>query len=1198
MPYRAPEETMPRLSLTIFAIIAIGAWLSYRHYAAAVERSKRREEIPFGELRVIQEGEDPKFEIIAVQGLGSHPERTWKSKEQNDEAADDMEQYPDLLKHLLPAHFKNARITQWVYNSDWDHDGSPSKSTNYTSYHFLHLTYQEYFAAQYFVKQWQENRRLVVLSKDGLGTFSNAEANVEEFLVKNKYLPTLYVFWRFVCGLLPEHHQVEFFRLVGQNPDILGPTHQRLIMHCLAEASLTLPVRDQLENELTKWAYFELSGSDQSKYSRLLAEAEFPESAVDRILSNRSFRLRGIYLEALSQRNCLSSLSLSEIFIRTVIENEKDLLHSGKSLLAASNLPKSLVDQILERTADENTGIALDCLEILMSQQQSPVPPETIERYAQSPDPTVGSKLISILHFCKYIPDVILSHLPSWRQADNQNLRLAAISLQIKSNSPGVKILEEISMPREDDEIEVRYALIQLFILIERSACTPKMLEFAVRNSLMLEMQTETPDYHQSTRNDLIDHHRGALGPVYTTLLRSCPPNEQLRLLEDLKWFDLVSSDVISEVVRLMESDYVEICLRAFWIIATEESLDQDSLAAMRHNLEHSLQQTETESLSAYHQSFKSRRKLSTNFILSLRPLVQDTSHPLHDRSIQVLNGEIRIMDGTLERLIPPFGNPLTIDRDLLKLCHRLNYLPEELEQSLVNLLAHSDESIQLDSGQILGNQSSLRLTSLGAIVTHLRGKSETARLAAFKAVKGLRPLPNQISEVFCDLLQQHEETRLPICQLLYRLGLEEGSLHENLSKALVELIEDGDSEVRFHVFRLFRCYQKRTVPMSTIKLVLSKFRQFHGVDNQSLRISMAEAMGGHISDTELAPIFIQILCKDTAEVQIAFLQSFDSSYRVRTFPNHIGEELLPLFDTYYDDVRRPLDVHRALVKTMWLAGEKTTTRKISIRMIQLLYHDDPSIKVAAGNILARHESDEYLHIFARLLGDSASSVRVMAYNALIHLSNSFKLPAECLDVLRGLLDDKSIHVELKKKVFEILRVTIFDYRTKPARDLLDVVLPFLESETLFEDTISVLSKFDDLSGQNMGYIMFQLPSVQLQSKVFQLFLSRCNTEELQTLLNDLDKTIQLYRTALSSSWNKAISIHFINESDIQINTSTGVKIIKMQNPKRFLATIQKYRQRSCRMSGIEPPLSIKKANLSSNCEDETISNKGKMITI
>ncbi|KDN59862.1 putative peptidase C14 [Colletotrichum sublineola] len=57
---------------------------------------------------------EPQFEIVAVHGLGAHPEHTWEGK-----AIEKDKPRVHLLRHLLPRAFPEARIVSFSYNSDW-----------------------------------------------------------------------------------------------------------------------------------------------------------------------------------------------------------------------------------------------------------------------------------------------------------------------------------------------------------------------------------------------------------------------------------------------------------------------------------------------------------------------------------------------------------------------------------------------------------------------------------------------------------------------------------------------------------------------------------------------------------------------------------------------------------------------------------------------------------------------------------------------------------------------------------------------------------------------------------------------------------------------------------------------------------------------------------------------------------------------
>jgi hypothetical protein len=65
------------------------------------------------------------------------------------------------------------------------------------SYHFSDLTYQEYFAAQYFVEHWKFNQPLLCLA---LSSGETELINAKDFILEEKYNARYENFWRFVGG--------------------------------------------------------------------------------------------------------------------------------------------------------------------------------------------------------------------------------------------------------------------------------------------------------------------------------------------------------------------------------------------------------------------------------------------------------------------------------------------------------------------------------------------------------------------------------------------------------------------------------------------------------------------------------------------------------------------------------------------------------------------------------------------------------------------------------------------------------------------------------------------------------------------------------------------------------------------------------------------------------------------------------------
>lgn len=126
-------------------------------------------------------------------------------------------------------------------------------------YHFLHLTFQEYFAARYFVRQWRANEDLNCLD---LVAGNTNQIPPAKFLGQYKYNVRYDIVWRFVAGLLDLGRGLEeperFFRTLDQKPlDLFGVVHQRLLVHCLSETGPKFSLRGKIEGHLSKWLVFQ-----------------------------------------------------------------------------------------------------------------------------------------------------------------------------------------------------------------------------------------------------------------------------------------------------------------------------------------------------------------------------------------------------------------------------------------------------------------------------------------------------------------------------------------------------------------------------------------------------------------------------------------------------------------------------------------------------------------------------------------------------------------------------------------------------------------------------------------------------------------------------------------------------------------------------------------------------------------------------
>ncbi|KAH7111684.1 vegetative incompatibility protein HET-E-1 [Dactylonectria estremocensis] len=88
-------------------------------YPTAVKIRRRRQKPRPDGIQVVSDPSGAKFEIVAVHGLGAHPEYTWMGEvPANKRLAHRLEKI-HLLRDLLKSDFPDARILSFAHNSDW-----------------------------------------------------------------------------------------------------------------------------------------------------------------------------------------------------------------------------------------------------------------------------------------------------------------------------------------------------------------------------------------------------------------------------------------------------------------------------------------------------------------------------------------------------------------------------------------------------------------------------------------------------------------------------------------------------------------------------------------------------------------------------------------------------------------------------------------------------------------------------------------------------------------------------------------------------------------------------------------------------------------------------------------------------------------------------------------------------------------------
>ncbi len=237
------------------------------------------------------------------------------------------------------------------------------------SYHFMHLTFQEFFAAKHFVQCWETGQEIALLSVDANRW---AKVPVEAFVHQHKYNPRYEIMWWFVSGLLRGQVLNRFFDVLEAEPyDLFGASHQRLMTSYLHEASrlpdvgLSPDIRGRLTQHLEKWLQLEI---DNRGSATLAYQPTFPEPLLFKCLKKVTpAKTKGAVADAFEHRSVLSDAAIQVLIALTKEKDEKGYVRGAavKALGQSSSLSADALQALIMCTTDGNgyvRGAAVNAL--------------------------------------------------------------------------------------------------------------------------------------------------------------------------------------------------------------------------------------------------------------------------------------------------------------------------------------------------------------------------------------------------------------------------------------------------------------------------------------------------------------------------------------------------------------------------------------------------------------------------------------------------------------------------------------------------------------------------------------------------------------------------------------------------------------------------------------------------------------------
>ncbi|KAI1736057.1 ARM repeat-containing protein [Xylaria scruposa] len=622
----------------------------------------------------------------------------------------------------------------------------PSLDRRDRSYHFLHLTFQEFFAAQYFVRQWKDRNSLDCLL---LSNAKNEKFSPTGFLQRFKYNTRYDIFWRFVAGLLDDsiHEIGRLFQAIQEEPrDLLGLAHQRLIMHCLSEVSEGSRLRPNLEDQLVRWITFEYQ---LKKLSSLIGEVELRAEVLEKVLQEIPERTTQV-LQSLAQRH-----GLSEKVVRVIATylGHKDEAVRSAALRGLENqtVPEEHFPTIIAHLEDKDENVRYFALMTLQKQ------PEAGKRLT-----VIIERLKDKSSMVRFAARLALQDRPI---AEEHLLNIIAClkdecedtrksTLMVLGRQPVAdEYLSDITACLEDEELGVRRAAIEALsgqVLAEKHlpaiiACLERERDWTVRDIALsiIRKQSAAEKYRLAVIACLEDKNSRKLDQTMALeLLIDEPP--------------LAQAHIQAIVTFLRDEDF---CIRseALAVFGRRLSLPIEILRALATLFESKKEDIRLAAVEA----MRLRPNLPIEILRAFMPLFKDENEYIREGAV----GAMRLQPN----------------------------LPIEILRALATLFESKKEDIKLAAVGALRLQPSLPIEILRAVMPLFKDENEYIREGAVGTMRLQPNLPIEILRAVMPLFKDENKYIREEAVMVFR---GQNNLLVEFFREIAALLKDGEEDV------------------------------------------------------------------------------------------------------------------------------------------------------------------------------------------------------------------------------------------------------------------------------------------------------------------------------------------------------------------------------------------------------------------
>ncbi len=721
--------------------------------------------------------------------------------------------------------------------------------TRQRSYHFMHLTFQEFFAAKHFVQAWESGQAISLWSAD---VEQWTTAPPEALVYQHKYNPRYEIFWWFVSGLLRGPALNRLVDVLEAEPrDLFGAAHQRLMMSCLHEASrssevgLSDDIRDRLEQHLAQWLRFEM---DQREAATLAYQPTFPEHLLlDCLKEAASAKTKIVVAKAFEHRSALSDGATQTLIDLTKDANGWVRSSAAEALGQQSSLPESAMLALIELIKDQDSGVR-HCAAVALGKLSSLAESALLALIDLTKDQNNGVKRSAAVALGKLssLPASALLALIDLTKDQHDWVRRSAASVLGKQSSlPASAILALIKLIKDQD------------YWVRRSAAEALGQQSSLPESALLALIALINDQDNNVR----DCAAYALGKQ-----SSLSESAMLALIALIKdqdyWVRRSAAEALGQQSSLPES-----ALLALIALINDQDNDVRDCAAYALGKQSSLSESAMLALIALikdksdgvrrsaAEALGQQSSLPESALLALIELTKDQNNGVRRRAAYALGQQSSLPASAMLALID-----MTKDQDDgLRYCVALalgqhSSLPKSALLALIDLTKDENNGVRSRAAESLGKRSSLSESAMLALIALIKDRDNDVRRYAAEALGQLSSLPASALLALIDLIKdQDDAVRHRAAESLGKRS----SLPESALLALIALIKDQDDAVRRSAAEALG--QQSSLPESALLTLINLTKD----QDDMVRYCAAEALGKQSSLPESAMLALIVLTKD-----------------------------------------------------------------------------------------------------------------------------------------------------------------------------------------------------------------------------------------------------------------------------------------------------------------------------------------------